>query len=691
MADTSSSRIFLTGAITLPGPTIGNGPDTLSIAVSQDAWLGSAQFIVDVNGSQIGAIQTVDPSVRHNAGGSEIYLLKGNFASITGSDKVSIKFINDAYGGSPTKDRNLYVNSVSLDGVPSPTPATSLLRDGASNFTVAAPIPSGPINLIGPATGSGPDTASITVSQDAWQGSAQFVVDVNGTQIGGVQTVDASVLHNASGTETYSVMGNFSNISGSDKISVSFINDAYGGSPSKDRNLYVDKVSLDGIASPTPATPLWSNGTANFTVAAPKPPPTPAPAPPPPGVSPWPSTLPIPSATALTVGAQGEYKSLAAAAQHAVSGDTIYVQAGTYTNDFVSLNGGSGSGITLQAVGGMVNEVATVAPPNEKALLDVSGNVTVNGFAFSGVAISNYYGGNGAGIRYENGNLTLNSDYIHNNQDGLLGNPAPAGTITINNSAFVDNGSGSGRTHNIYIGDIQQATITNSLSTGANLGHEFKSRAQNTTIINSRLQDVNGNASYVVDTPNGGQVILIGDTIQKGPNAPNQVMVTTGEEGAYANSHLFVTGNELINNRSSAIGVRNDGASATLAGNAVYGLTAAQLQQGGGMSVTGNTLSPISAAPALNASQPFTFGSAPSPSILAALNTASPAAGVMMAADLQAASLSPADISSSSQAIASAMLGGAASASDVNSVAGALADYITNMRTQPLMAATLTA
>lgn len=671
--------------VNLIGPTLGSGPDTLDVTVSQDYWLGSAQFTMTVNGIQIGGVQTVDPSVLHDAGGLETYIVKGNFASTTGRDIVGVSFINDAYGGSPSRDRNLYVEKVSLDGTASPTPATPLWRNGTADFTVAAPIPPDPVNLVGPTIGSGPDTAAITVSQDAWQGSAQFVVDVNGTQIGGVQTVDASVLHNAGGTETYAVKGDFASATGSDTISVSFINDAYGGSAAKDRNLYVEKVSLDGTASSSPATALYRNGTAHFAVAAPV-----APAPtPPPGGSPWPSTMPTPSATALTVGPNAEYHTLAAAAQHAVSGDTIYVQAGTYTNDFATVNGGTGAGVTLQAVGGMVNEVATRPPPNEKALLDESGNVTVNGFAFSGVAIAAYYGGNGAGIRYENGNLTLNNDYIHNNQDGLLGAPDPNGTITINNSEFAYNGSGTGFTHNFYASHIKQVTVNNSLFTGARVGHEFKSRAYNTTIINSRLQDVTGTASYIMDTPNGGQVTLIGDTFQKSPNAQNPVMITTGEEGAYANSHLIVTGSELISNRAGAYGVRNNGASATVAGNAVYGLTAAQLQEGGGLTVSGNTLSSIGAAPALNMSQPFIINAPPSLSFLSAMTTANAAAGTMLAQDLTAVSLSPADISSSAQAIASALLGAGAFQPDVNAVSGALVTYIDTMRTQPFMSATL--
>ena len=68
-------------------------------------------------------------------------------------------------------------------------------------------------------------------------------------------------------------------------------------------------------------------------------------------------------------------------------------------------------------------------------------NVTINGFDISGRQVTD---GNGAAVRYEGGSLTLNNDYFHNNQDGLLGAPDLAGTITINNSEFAFNGAGDG-------------------------------------------------------------------------------------------------------------------------------------------------------------------------------------------------------------------------------------------------------
>ncbi len=53
----------------------------------------------------------------------------------------------------------------------------------------------------------------------------------------------------------------------------------------------------------------------------------------------------------------------------------------------------------------------------------------------------------------------------------------------------------------------------------------------NTTITGSRIQDNSGDASYSIDLPQGGNALIQGNTIQKGVNAPNPVIIAFGEEG----------------------------------------------------------------------------------------------------------------------------------------------------------------
>ncbi len=287
----------------------------------------------------------------------------------------------------------------------------------------------------------------------------------------------------------------------------------------------------------------------------------------------------IPPGFLLTVGPGQQYSTIAAAVAAARSGDTVNVQAGTYTNDFVT----AFKSITLQAVGGVVKMIATVAPPNGKAIIDEGGsgvNVTINGFDISGAAVAD---GNGAAVRYEGGSLTLNNDYFHNNQDGLLAASDLAGTISINNSEFALNGTGDGQTHNVYVGDIANLTITNSYFHDAIVGHEIKSRAENTTITGSRIFDNNGTASYSIDLPNGGNATIQNNVIQQGPNSGNPAIIAYGEEGSlHAGTTVVVANNTIVNGKSgTAWGVWNLAPNAvTVQGTSVYGLTGSNLTYG---------------------------------------------------------------------------------------------------------------
>src|SRR6185369_758492 len=99
--------------------------------------------------------------------------------------------------------------------------------------------------------------------------------------------------------------------------------------------------------------------------------------------------------------------------------------------------------------------------------------------------------------RYQAGNLTINNCYFHDNQDGILAASNLTGSITINRSEFAHNGTGDGKTHNLYVNKIGTLTINDSYFHDAVVGHEIKSRAVNTIIRNSRIIDgPTGSASY---------------------------------------------------------------------------------------------------------------------------------------------------------------------------------------------------
>jgi hypothetical protein len=300
--------------------------------------------------------------------------------------------------------------------------------------------------------------------------------------------------------------------------------------------------------------------------------------------------------TTLTVGQGQQYSTISAAVAASHDGDVVQVQAGTYTNDFITVN----SKITLQGVGGMVNLVATTSVPNDKGIIVTNNDLTIDHFEISGAKGPS---GNDAGIRYQQGNLTITNSYIHNNQDGLLANPNANGTITIDHSEFAFNGIGDGYTHNIYVNEVGKLTITNSYFHDADSGHEIKSRALVTDISNTRIYDNNSDTSYSVDLPNGGDATLSNNIIEQGRKAANPTIVAYGEEGSLkASNSLTMTNNVVVNDLGKGTVLWDaSGTPATVSGTQIWG--AATMVNGSGVSVSGTTT--LSSHPTLDTSHPW--------------------------------------------------------------------------------------
>jgi hypothetical protein len=312
-------------------------------------------------------------------------------------------------------------------------------------------------------------------------------------------------------------------------------------------------------------------------------------------------------ASTLTVGPGQEYATIAAAVAASRDGDVIDVTAATYTNDFAEIS----TQITLAAIGGRVTMKATQDLPNGKGILVTDTNISITGFTFEGARIPNSQGGNGAGIRYQGGSLVLTDCYFHGNQEGLLGDADPTGTITISNSEFASNGDktgpNAGYTHNIYIGAIAVADIESSYFHDVNQGHEIKSRAVQTVINHTRVVDgPTGTASYSIDLPNGGLVSVTNDQIEQGPDSTNGVMISYGEEGSIIPGSVLTVSNTLIENDLTAhvpVGVANEsGITASLDALNVYGLTSGELVNG---PVTETDITYLATEPSISRKHPF--------------------------------------------------------------------------------------
>ena len=236
-----------------PAPvTTGSGSDTLVLSISEDAYQGDAQFTVSVDGKQLAG--TFSTTASHAAGVSQSFTFKGDWAP--GAHAVAVNFLNDAYGGTAATDRNLYVGGISYDGAVTGQTA-ALTGGGPKSFSVtdSTVVPS-------PAIGSGSDTMVLNVSEDAYQGDAQFTVSVDGRQLGGTLTATAS--HAAGASQTLTFKGDFG--TGAHAVAVNFLNDAWGGTAATDRNLYVNAITYGGTATGQSAA-LMGGGPKSFTVS----------------------------------------------------------------------------------------------------------------------------------------------------------------------------------------------------------------------------------------------------------------------------------------------------------------------------------------------------------------------------------------------------------------------------------------
>ncbi len=309
----------------------------------------------------------------------------------------------------------------------------------------------------------------------------------------------------------------------------------------------------------------------------------------------------------MTVGPGQTFPTVASAVAASHDGDELQVQAGTYTNDFAEIS----TKISLSAVGGRVLMRAQGQIANGKGILITDTDVTITGFTFTGAHISDADGGNGAGLRYQGGHLVLNRCWFKNSQNGLLADADPAGTIRISQSEFSNNGAvtgvGAGYTHNIYVGAVASVDIESSYVHHANLGHEIKSRAAQTTINDTRIVDgPTATASYSVDLPNGGAATITGSQIEQGPNSQNPAMISFGEEGSVIGNSSLLVQTTLLENDLTAhtpVGVVNDTSVAVdLTNDQTYGLTDAELASG---PASLNNVTPLGSEPAISTKHPW--------------------------------------------------------------------------------------
>ncbi|MBL8792665.1 MAG: Ig-like domain-containing protein [Planctomycetia bacterium] len=259
----------------------------------------------------------------------------------------------------------------------------------------------------------------------------------------------------------------------------------------------------------------------------------------------------------LTVGAGKMFTTLGAAAAAANDGDTIRLDAGTFTGA-AAVAVWSDSNITIEGVGASrtVLDATGFNLPNRKGIFTITGsNVTVRNIEFIGAHDSAGVDKNWAGIRQEGDNLTVQNCYFHNNDNGILGGGSANSEVIVEYSEFSRNGYGDGQSHNMYIGDIRSFTLRHSYTHDAIVGHDVKSRAVTNIIVSNWIGGTGaGSESYEINLPDGGTSYIIGNVIRQDASTQNSTIVDWGSEnngGANPSLGFYFINNTVINDRSA--------------------------------------------------------------------------------------------------------------------------------------------
>jgi hypothetical protein len=281
--------------------------------------------------------------------------------------------------------------------------------------------------------------------------------------------------------------------------------------------------------------------------------------------------LPGAQARTLEVGVGHTYAKPSQAIAAAASGDHIMISPGQYYDCAVV----SADNVTVQGVGDAASVVLTDKTCQGKALLITTGrNITVANLTLTRARVPD---GNGAGIRAEGAGLTVDGVRFVNDQDGILTSDNPNMVLLVRNSLFDHDGVClSSCSHGIYAARIASLIVEHSVFRDTRDGHDVKSRAARTEVTDCDIADgPDGTASYLIEAPNGGAVIVRHNTLEKGPKAGNHTAaIAIGMEGVdQATPEITVSGNHFTNDGDyrTAFVDNVTATEATLRGNVLHG------------------------------------------------------------------------------------------------------------------------
>jgi len=256
------------------------------------------------------------------------------------------------------------------------------------------------------------------------------------------------------------------------------------------------------------------------------------------------ATLPSDPAT-MVVGPQEKITTITEAAKRARDGDIIEIRPGEYRGQPAIWTQNK---LVIRGSGVRPVMIADGKDAEGKAIWVVrGGNVRIENIEFRGARVAS---GNGAGIRFERGHLTIHRCAFFDNEMGILTANFPEMTLEVSDSEFAAAPHHAGDLHHLlYVGAIGRFELSGSRFEQAYLGHLVKSRARENHVRYNLLVDgPDGRASYELEFPNGGVAYVVGNVIGQSAGTDNPVLVSYGAEGTrWPENAIFLAHNTLLN------------------------------------------------------------------------------------------------------------------------------------------------
>lgn len=247
----------------------------------------------------------------------------------------------------------------------------------------------------------------------------------------------------------------------------------------------------------------------------------------------------------MVVGPGEKITTITEAARLAQDGEVIEIRPGDYHGQPVIW---AKNEIIIRGAGGRPVMLADGKSAEGKAIWVVrGGKVTIQNIEFRGARVASR---NGAGIRFEKGDLTIQSCAFMDNEMGILTANFPEQSLEVVDSEFGDAPGHQGDLHHLlYVGGIGKFVLRGSRFSNGYLGHLVKSRARENHILYNMLVDgAGGRASYELEFPNGGLAYVIGNAIGQSAGTDNPTIVAYGAEGRrWPDNALYMAHNTLIN------------------------------------------------------------------------------------------------------------------------------------------------